>query len=220
MRASEKAYRTLREEIIDGALPPGTTLTEVDQAARLGVSRTPVREALGRLVADGLVAAASARALVVTDVAEADITSLYELREALEVKAARLAAARRDADAFAELHERFTRATDLVDRGSEALERYYDLVAELDAAIDAAADNAYLVQALRSVRLHSARVRRSARHNPQRLRQAASEHLLIIAAIRDGDVALAGHATHVHLSLSRANVIATLARNEPEAAAS
>ncbi|WP_166982678.1 GntR family transcriptional regulator [Paramicrobacterium fandaimingii] len=217
MRASDRAYETLREEILDGTLPAGTTLTEVEQSTRLGYSRTPVREALGRLTADGLVAAASARALVVTDVADDDITALYELREALEVSAARLAAERRDSRVFARLHEQFAHAAELVDGGEHELQRYYDLVTELDAAIDAAVGNSYLAQALRSVRLHSARVRRSAQRNPERLRRAASEHLLICQAIRDGDAALAGHATHVHLSLSRTGALAASTNAVPAA---
>ncbi|MFC6235694.1 GntR family transcriptional regulator, partial [Leucobacter soli] len=49
MRASDLAYATLLEEIQSGALAPGTVLAEVEQAARLGVSRTPAREAIGRL---------------------------------------------------------------------------------------------------------------------------------------------------------------------------
>lgn len=213
MRASDRVYQQLREEILDGILAPRDTLTEVEQSTRLGVSRTPVREALSRLTADGLVAAASGR-LVVTGVSADDIMALYELREALEVQAARLAAARRDAEVFGELHTKIQSASLLVDAGESGLAQYYALVDELDAAIDAAAANSYLSQALRSVRLHSARVRRSARDNPQRLRAAASEHLLIVSAIRDGDVALAGHATHVHLNLSRANVLATAARDD------
>lgn len=101
MRASDRVYQQLREEILDGILAPRDTLTEVEQSTRLGVSRTPVREALSRLTADGLVAAASGR-LVVTGVSADDIIALYELREALEVQAARLAAARRDAEVFGE----------------------------------------------------------------------------------------------------------------------
>lgn len=54
-RASDRAYATLLEEIQSGKLAPGTVLGEVDQAARLGVSRTPLREALQQLSADGLV---------------------------------------------------------------------------------------------------------------------------------------------------------------------
>ena len=57
MRAGDRAYRTLRTEILDGVLEPGTVLQEVEQSTRLGVSRTPVREALRQLAADGLVEA-------------------------------------------------------------------------------------------------------------------------------------------------------------------
>ena len=54
MRAGERAYATLLDEIQAGALPPGTVLGEVEQSTRLGVSRTPLREALRRLVADDI----------------------------------------------------------------------------------------------------------------------------------------------------------------------
>ena len=54
MRASDRAYLTLRTEIIDAELSAGTVLAEVEQSTRLGVSRTPLREALSRLAAEGL----------------------------------------------------------------------------------------------------------------------------------------------------------------------
>src|SRR5688500_10178468 len=106
MRASDRAYRALREEILDGVLAPGTALAEVEQANRLGVSRTPVREALARLEADGLATAASPRVLQVSELSAASITALYELREALEEQAARLAAMRRDPERFESLRGR------------------------------------------------------------------------------------------------------------------
>nr|BFF09921.1 hypothetical protein GCM10025699_12240 [Microbacterium flavescens] len=94
MRASDRAYATLLDEIQDGALPPGTVLGEVEQAARLGVSRTPLREALGRLAADGLVVQQSPRVTVVTAIDAGDIREIFEVRRALEESAARLAAER------------------------------------------------------------------------------------------------------------------------------
>jgi DNA-binding GntR family transcriptional regulator len=210
MRASERAYRELREEILDGVLAPGTALAEVEQAARLGVSRTPVREALARLEADGLATAASARVLQVSELSPASITALYELREALEEQAARLAATRRDPARFAELHERLAAAPQLLDGGDEGLRTYYDTVDALDEEIDAATANPMLVAALRSARLHSIRVRRLARHNPDRLRAAASEHLLIVEAIIAGDASLAAHASHVHLHMSLRHALASI----------
>ncbi|MGR2753425.1 GntR family transcriptional regulator [Agromyces arachidis] len=210
MRAGERAYRSLRSEILDGALSPGTVLQEVEQSTRLGVSRTPVREALRRLVADGLVES-SGRGTVVTAVSHDDIVALYELREALEAKAAGLAARRREDEPFRRLLERLTEAPALLAQGEAGLAGYFAIVDELDDAIEAAVENPFLAAALRSVQLHSARIRRLARHNPDRLRAAAEEHRLIVEAILAGDAELAVHATHVHLHLSLANALATSA---------
>lgn len=202
MRASDRAYRTLREDILDGRLLPGTVLAEVEQATRLGVSRTPLREALSRLNADGLVSAQSGRGTVVTDLSSTDIRNLYELRGALEEQAAKLAAARRDPDPFEALRARFLAAPSLLNQGERGLTDYYRLIADLDEAVDSAMANPYLSSALRSVRLHSSRIRRLARHDLDRLRTAAGEHLLIVEAIIAGDSTLAGNATHIHLHQS------------------
>ena len=74
MRASDKAYSKLFHEIVDGDIAPGTVLAEVEQSTRLGVSRTPLREALSRLIADGLVESAPGRGVVVTEISLENIT--------------------------------------------------------------------------------------------------------------------------------------------------
>jgi len=209
-RAGDRAYRLLRAEILDGVLPAGTVLLEVEQAARLGVSRTPLRSAVARLVTDGLVAGRSGRGFSVTDLSVRSITELYEYREALEERAASLAARAADRTAFEQLRGRFLAAPALLDQGEDGIRCYYALIDEFDEAIDAAVDNSFLVGALGTVRTHLARIRRVARGNPVRLRAAAAEHLLILDAIIDGDAALAAHASHVHLHLSLASVLAVL----------
>jgi len=208
--ASERAYRQLRGEILDGDLPPGTGLLEVEQAARIGISRTPLRAAIARLIADGLVAGRSGRGFVVTEVSIERIRELYELRQALEEQAARLAALRRDREVFHELRDRFVVAPELLLQGDDGIRRYYDLIDELEQAIDAAGENPYLVGALDAVRTHLSRIRRLARGNKARLRTAAAEHLLIIDAIIAGDANLAAHATHVHLHQSLTSVLRAL----------
>ena len=204
MRASDRAYRTLLQEIQDGALAAGTVLAEAEQAARLGVSRTPLREALGRLVADGLVVQQSPRVTVVSDVDAGDIRELFELRRALEESAARLAADRGDSAVFAALAAEF--ATASLD-GDAATDSYYALISRFDAALDAAVGNDYLASALRTVRTHLVRVRRLARDNPGRLGASVAEHRLIAAAIAVGDAELAAHATHVHLHNALASIL-------------
>lgn len=196
MRASDRAYRALLDEIQSGTLPSGAVLGEVEQAARLGVSRTPLREALGRLAADGLVVQQSPRVTVVSDIDADDIRELFELRRALEETASRLAAQRGDTAAFAALAAEFAAASI---EGSAATDDYYALIARFDTALDAAIANDYLASALRTVRTHLVRVRRLARDNPGRLADSVAEHRLIASAIAAGDAELAAHATHVHL---------------------
>ena len=224
MRASDRVYQRLRGEILDGVLPQAAVLGEVEQAERLGVSRTPVREALVRLAADGLVssplgASPSGRGLVVTELSVRGVTELYELRLALEEQAARLAATRGDPRVFAALAERFREAPVLLNLGEDGLSRYYELSDDFDAAVDDAVANPYLTTALGSVRTHLARIRRLSRHDPERLRAAASEHLLIVEAIAAGDAHLAGHATHIHLHNSRSHIVASVERHLESASA-
>ncbi|WP_159500281.1 GntR family transcriptional regulator [Microbacterium sp. 18062] len=206
MRASDRAYRALLEEIQSGALRPGAVLGEVEQATRLGVSRTPLREALGRLAADGLVAQQSPRVTVVTDIDATDIRELFQVRRALEETAARLAAERADPAEFSQLADEFA----AVDPARDA-DGYYALIARFDAALDAAVANDYLTAALRTVRTHLVRVRRLARDNPERLAASVAEHRQIAAAIAGADGELAAHATHVHLHNALVSILASLA---------
>lgn len=208
MRASDRAYRALRDDIIGWALPPGTVLGEVDQAERLGVSRTPLREALSRLVADGLVATQAGRGLVVTDVSVDNIRELFEVRRALEEQAARLAARRGDRAVFERLEAEFLAVPELLASDDPARHRYYDLVGRFDDAMDVAVRNPYLVSALKALRTHLVRIRRLAMDDVSRLRRAAAEHLLIVQAILAGDADLAAHATHVHLHNALRSVLA------------
>lgn len=219
MRASDRAYATLLDEIQSGVLRPGAVLGEVEQAARLGVSRTPLREALGRLAADGLVAQQSPRVTVVTAIDAGDIREIFEVRRALEESAARLAAERGDAATFAELARDFARV-DLAGRHAEradaeradagGTDAYYALIARFDLALDDAVANDYLTAALRTVRTHLVRVRRLARDNPARLAASVAEHRLIAAAIGARDADLAAHATHVHLHNALHSILESL----------
>lgn len=197
-RASDRAYSTLLEEIQSGALAPGTVLAEVEQAARLGVSRTPLREALHQLSADGLVEQQSPRVTVVSDIDAGDIRSLFEIRRALEESAARLAAERGDAELFAGLAAEFAVAGASLDAPT-GRDDYSALIARFDAAVDAAVSNDYITAALRTVRTHLVRVRRMSRDNPERLAASVAEHRLIAEALAERDGDLAAHATHVHL---------------------
>jgi DNA-binding GntR family transcriptional regulator len=211
--AGDRAYAALLDDIQSGALAAGAVLGEVEQAERLGVSRTPMREALRRLIADRLVVQQSPRITVVADLDADDIRALFEIRRALEETSARLAASRGDAALFAALAEEFGRVDLTAPAGRDA---YYALIARFDAALDAALDNDYIAAALRTVRTHLVRVRRMARDRPTRLAASIAEHRTIAQALaaRDGD--LAAHATHVHLHNALTGILDTLDSSNSE----
>ncbi|MGL3805789.1 GntR family transcriptional regulator [Paeniglutamicibacter sp. R2-26] len=197
MRASDKAYEALRTDIVEWRLRPGAVLGEVEQAERLGVSRTPLREALARLTAEGLAVQQRGRGVVVSDVSHEHVDDLFALRRALEVESARIAAIKADSWTFRSLRERFIEAG----RAKHACssEAYYLLAGELDRSVDEAVGNPYIEQSLRSLRVHLARVRRLAQDDPERLATSALEHAAIAEAIAARNPELAAAATQLHL---------------------
>ena len=216
MRASDTAYAALRDDILHWNTPPGTVFAEVEQAERLSLSRTPIREAFARLTAEGLLVALPGRGLVVSELSRATIVELFELRLVLETEAARLVARRRDRDVFLGLREGFATAPDLLERDDDRRE-YYALVERFDAAMDDAVRSRFLLAAIRQLRPHLVRVRRLARDNRERLLAAAAEHLTIVAAILEGDAELAADATAVHLKKSLRNILTSVDRAAEDA---
>ncbi len=92
--AAESAYRHIRRLILDNALPPGAQRLEAELALELGMSRTPVREAMLRLAQDGLVAVTPRHGMRVLPLSVADMRDIYDVLESLEPKAAELLARR------------------------------------------------------------------------------------------------------------------------------
>jgi DNA-binding GntR family transcriptional regulator len=206
--ASDRAYASLRDDILNWRIAPGTALSETELALQLGISRTPLRAALARLALEGLVDTSRGRTGVVPDISVESIVQQFEVRSALEQQAARLAARRRDPEVFEQLVDSFAHAAEtLAEGGTDA---YYGVVARFDAAMDEAVGNPAMRSALDGVRIHLLRARRLAQDNPERLLRAAAEHRLICEAIRDGDAELAASATAVHLRGSLTTITATL----------
>jgi DNA-binding GntR family transcriptional regulator len=102
-QAGDLAYSTLRSGILDGRYPPGERLGEIEVAAEIGLSRTPVREALRRLGSEGLVDVLPNRGARVRTWTVDDLEQTYELRAVLEGLGARRAAGRISAEQLAEL---------------------------------------------------------------------------------------------------------------------
>lgn len=201
VRASDRAYSLLRSDILEWRLAPGDVLAEVEQSARLGVSRTPLREALSRLVAEGLATPHAGRGVMVSAISLDAVADLFDVRLPLECAAVRLAAVRGSAEVFDALATEFRAAGQSLEHDG-GHEDYYALAARLDRAIDEAAANSYLYQAQKSIRTHLARVRRLARDQPARLRASAREHEQIALAVAAGNADLAEAAMRVHLHTS------------------
>lgn len=191
----------LRRAIVAGELRPGDRLVERDLAERFAVSRVPVREAIRALVAEGFVVAESPRRLAVRRLTRVDVEELFELREALEVYAAGLAAERAGPADLAELR-------DILDRAARATaeldaEKITGLNTHFHDRVLAMAGNSLLTAALEPV---EGRLRWLTRQNdawPQLL--AEHRGLADAVAARDPEKARALALAHV-----RANRLITL----------
>lgn len=197
----DRAYADLKALIVGFDLQPGESLSEKALSQRLGLSRTPIREACQRLAREGLVRLVPGRGAFVAEISIPDVVELFQIREALEPYAARLAAGNPDAA----LIDGLIAELDTTELGEPAdVEAYYDLSSRIDLAILKMASNSRLSRALDEVWTQVGRARRVASTNTSRLQGSADEHRAILNAIRAGDEAGAyeAMANHVQRSLS------------------
>lgn len=189
------AYRRLLGEIRDGRLQPGARLTETDLADRLSISRTPVREAIRRLEADGLVTHEPRVGAMVRTLDYAEVMELYEMRSVLEGTAARMAARSAGAVELAELAAINTEMAEVPDdpRRLAALNQRFHLT-----LIDAAR-NRYLVRSVQSVHKAMLILGSTTLEGADRARSAVAEHGEILAALEARDGARAEAAMRRHM---------------------
>lgn len=188
----DRAYQSIRSAILEGQLPPGSAISEAERAEALGVSRTPIREALQLLAQEGLVEIYPKRGTLVARLSARDVRESFELREAIETAAARLAARRRTASELEAMQAALARAA-----VSDA-DAAYVSGADFHRAVVAAAHNHYLLQAFDStagrIDLASRLAARMATDYPPDV-----SHEAILAAVTSGDVAAAERAMREHL---------------------
>jgi DNA-binding GntR family transcriptional regulator len=142
---ADRAYQDLRDRIVTLRLPPGSVLREDELMPQLGIGRTPLREAIKRLVLENLVAVEPRRGTSVTEVQTADIVHITEVRAELEAQAAELAARRMDDEHRAELEQLRAEVDALDEAGQEDLMRFDERIHQViwDASL-----NPYLKQSL------------------------------------------------------------------------
>jgi len=198
------AYRVLREAILQGQIAGGQRINELELATTWNVSRTPIRDALRRLEAEGLVHAVPGRGVVVPVLGLADADELYELREVLEARAAKRAAQQTGGDLHVRLND-LLRAFGAALKQSD-LARMSQLDVTIHSTIAEASGSGRLQRAIETVcgqihpiRQHSYRVRG---RGAKSLREMAK----LVAAIRAGDPARAEAAMREHIASVRADL--------------
>jgi len=204
--AAERVYLGLKRAIADGEIIAGERLREIDLAARYGVSRTPVREALKKLQAEGLVTDVPGRGLAVTKPTPEEIMDAYLMREVLEGLAARLAAERAidtDRTRLAVIMRQIQIAI-----AAEDNQRAISLSNEFDRALFQATRSQRLSEMIEAARAAQGRLLRLSLQYPGRLAQTAEERAEILRAIQDGDPEAAERATRQHLRRARETRIA------------
>src|SRR5262245_2078621 len=143
-------YEALRRDILERTFVPGEPLTEQDLSRRYGVSRTPVREALAKLERDRLVRVVPKKGAFVRSISHDDVRELYQIREALEALAMRLAAPRFERSELQGFEARFR---DIKARGARATPAdVRALGEELHAVVLKRAGHARLLEALQEIR--------------------------------------------------------------------
>lgn len=194
---SQRLAQAIEADIVNGAIPPGTELDERTVAERFGVSRTPVREALRRLAADGLIEVRPRRKAIVHTLDTQRLAQMFEVLASLEALAAECAARRmteKQVSQLRELHGEIGRAVN--ERDGEG---YDELNHAFHRAIYAGASNTYLQDQVDLLRQRLSPYRRWLLRKLNRMRQSHLEHAMILEAIEQGDGERAAHEMRRHV---------------------
>jgi DNA-binding GntR family transcriptional regulator len=194
----DEVVASLREEIFGGLLAPGAFIDEASVCERLQISRTPLREALKVLTAEGLLRHEPRRGCFVAEVTQRDLDEIFPVIALLEGRCAWEAARHAsDADlaALETLHDRLAKQA-----RAGRINDYYATNFAIHEAIIMLADNRWLAQAIGDLRKILKLARQQQLHAPGRLEQSLSEHLAVFAALkaRDSDGAEAAMRTHLN----------------------
>lgn len=197
-RIVDSVRAALRAAILDGTLPAGFPLSVPELSRRLQVSRSPVREALLQMVADGLAVERPRRGIVVASVAPDDLLQIHEIREALEALSAKLCTTRIDSAGLRELG-------DILDRQGECVRRndadgYFHTNAQFHATIVRYAGNPRLQGILEVLEVQMQMGLREVASRAEQQRLGLQEHRRILQALRRGVAAPAEKLMRAHIS--------------------
>ena len=191
----------LRELIFGGSLTPGSFIDEPALCEQLGISRTPLREALKVLTAEGLLRHEPRRGCFVNQITERDLDEIFPVIALLEGRCA-FEAARNASDAdlaaLEVLHQRLNRHAQ-----ARRISDYYETNHSIHEAIITLADNRWLAQVIGDLRKILRLARLQQLHAPGRLAQSLAEHMAVFAALKARDAEGAEAAMRTHLIRQR-----------------
>lgn len=200
-----RAYERILDLVLTGGLPGGAPLQERRLAELLDISRTPIREALGRLETDGVVERHAGRFLKVREISVQEMIEVLLVRELLEVKAAAVAAARIDRATAAALAKDVKR---LLDEGPGDPARHWAVDDAIHDAIARASGNGVLRGLIRDLRLRTRLF--DVERMPDRFAPGLHEHLAILDALVERDAAAAQAAMAEHIANVRESIVRKL----------
>ena len=194
----ELAYARMIDAIRAGEYSPGDRLREIEMATRVGLSRTPVREALRRLEAEGIVQHSPRVGAVIRKLGHGELVELYEMRIVLERTAAEMAAKHASAaeiDVLEKCNAAIAACTDEPNRAAALNQDFHK-------GLYLAARNRFLLDAARALTNTLLLMGPTTLAGPERLKTVTDQHASIVAAIRAADPKRAGAAAEAHLQTS------------------
>ena len=217
LTSSERVVASVREMILDGRLVPGARLGEVELAESLGVSRTPVREALTRLGAEGLVELTPNRGARVATWTREEIESIFDLRSALEPRLTALAVGAATAEDVEELDDLARR---MLEVGLPGRAQDLDALVPLNRAFHdrlvQLAGHSALAHALAAAVKTPLQLRNFHTYDERSMRRSLAHHVEIVDAVRAGDPTWAQAVMTAHIHNARAVMVRATAATDHE----
>jgi DNA-binding GntR family transcriptional regulator len=210
----EVVSETLRDAIVSGVLKPGERLMEIQLAEELGVSRTPVREAIRKLELEGFVIMIPRRGTYVADLSIKDINEVFEIRTALDVLAAGLAAERITDDELELMERILVQIGEYVDKNE--LEPIVELDSQFHDILYRACRNDRLVGIINNLREQFTRFRTISMAFPGRIQNTLEEHSRLVEAIASRNVDLAQQLAREHMENSEQTLLMDINKRRNE----
>lgn len=210
----ELVFESLREAIIASKLKPGERLMEIQLAEDLGVSRTPVREAIRKLELEGFVVMIPRKGAYVAGISMKDIADVFEIRGALEGLAASLAAERVTEEELESMERELVRTSECIER--DDLSALVEVDTDFHALLFRASRNERLVSILSHLREQIQRFRTTSLAQPGRMRLALEEHKKIVEALSQRDPDLARNRAMEHIENAENNMMDALREGRSE----